>query len=44
MAVGHSKREEEGESIVIWRAGRYTSEDAHRALFEKAPSPGPSRS
>ena len=29
--------EEEGEKIVVRRAGRYTSEDVHRALFEKAP-------
>lgn len=29
--------EEEGDRIVIRRAGRYTSEDLHRALFEKAP-------
>jgi AbrB family looped-hinge helix DNA binding protein len=31
--------EEEGERIVIRRAGRYTSEDVHRALFEEAPEP-----
>jgi AbrB family looped-hinge helix DNA binding protein len=31
--------EEEGERIVVRRAGRYTSEDVHRALFEKAPGP-----
>jgi AbrB family looped-hinge helix DNA binding protein len=31
--------EEEGERIVIRRAGRYTSEDVHRALFEKPPEP-----
>ena len=29
----------EGESIVVRRAGRYTSEDVRRALFEKAPEP-----
>lgn len=28
---------EEGESIVIRRAGRYTSEDVHRALFPRQP-------
>lgn len=27
--------EEEGEKIVVRRSGRYTSEDVHRALFEK---------
>ena len=31
--------EEEGERIVVRRAGRYTSEDLHRALFEEAPQP-----
>jgi AbrB family looped-hinge helix DNA binding protein len=31
--------EEEGERIVVRRAGRYTSEDLHRALFEQAPEP-----
>lgn len=31
--------EEEGEKIVVRRAGRYTSEDVHRALFETAPEP-----
>ncbi|MEA2600665.1 MAG: antitoxin PrlF [Acidobacteriota bacterium] len=31
--------EEEDERIVIRRAGRYTSEDVHRALFERAPAP-----
>lgn len=31
--------EEEGEPVVIQRAGRYTSEDVHRALFEEAPEP-----
>jgi antitoxin PrlF len=28
---------EEGEKIVVSRAGRYTSEDVHRALFRKQP-------
>jgi len=31
--------DEDGEKIVVRRAGRYTSEDVHRALFEKAPEP-----
>ena len=31
--------EEEGERIVVRRAGRYTSEDVHHALFEKPPEP-----
>ncbi len=31
--------DEEGERIVVRRAGRYTSEDVHRALFEKVPAP-----
>jgi AbrB family looped-hinge helix DNA binding protein len=31
--------EQEGERIVVRRAGRYTSEDVHRALFEDAPEP-----
>ena len=31
--------DEEGERIVVRRAGRYTSEDMHRALFEEAPEP-----
>jgi AbrB family looped-hinge helix DNA binding protein len=31
--------EQEGERIVVRRAGRYTSEDVHRALFEEAPKP-----
>jgi AbrB family looped-hinge helix DNA binding protein len=30
---------EDGERIVIRRAGRYSSEDVHRALFEKEPEP-----
>jgi len=29
--------DEEGSAIVVRRAGRYTSEDLHRALFEKPP-------
>lgn len=31
--------EEEGERIVVRRAGRYSSEDVHRALFEETPEP-----
>jgi AbrB family looped-hinge helix DNA binding protein len=31
--------DEEGERIVVRRTGRYSSEDVHRALFEKAPEP-----
>ena len=30
--------EAEGEKIVVRRAGRYTSEDVHRALFAAAPT------
>jgi len=31
--------EEEGERIMVRRAGRYTSEDVHQALFENTPEP-----
>jgi antitoxin PrlF len=31
--------DEEGEKIVVRRAGRYSSEDLHRALFEAPPEP-----
>jgi antitoxin PrlF len=31
--------EQEGGKIVVRRAGRYTSEDVHRALFPEAPRP-----
>jgi len=31
--------EEEGEKIVVRRAGSYTSEDVHRALFLEEPKP-----
>ena len=31
--------DEEGGTIVVRRAGRYTSEDVHRALFPDAPRP-----
>jgi antitoxin PrlF len=34
--------DDEGGKIVVRRAGRYTSEDVHRALFPKgAPKPRP---
>ena len=28
---------QQGESVVVRRAGRYTSEDVHRAVFPKSP-------
>ena len=31
--------DQEGERIVVRRAGRYTSEDLHRELFEESPTP-----
>lgn len=31
--------EEDGERMVVRRAGRYTSEDVHQALFEETPEP-----
>ncbi len=31
--------EEDGEKIVVRRAGRYASEDIYRALFEEPPAP-----
>ena len=31
--------DEEGDRIVVRKAGRYSSEDAHRALFPTAPRP-----
>jgi antitoxin PrlF len=31
---------EEGERVIVYRAGKYTSEDVHRALFpERLPKP-----
>ena len=33
--------EEEGERIVVRRAGRFTSEEVHRALFPETPEPRP---
>ena len=29
--------EEEGDRVIVRKAGRYSSEDIHRALFSKAP-------
>ncbi len=29
--------DEEGESVVVRKAGRYSSEDVHRALFARTP-------
>jgi len=31
--------DEDGESIVVRRAGRYTSEEIHRKLFARTPAP-----
>ena len=31
--------EDDGERVVVRRAGRYSSEDIHRAVFRKAPRP-----
>jgi bifunctional DNA-binding transcriptional regulator/antitoxin component of YhaV-PrlF toxin-antitoxin module len=31
--------DEDGGAIVVRRAGRYSSEDVHRALFPRAPKP-----
>jgi AbrB family looped-hinge helix DNA binding protein len=31
--------EEEGENVVVRKAGRFSSEDIHRALFAKRPRP-----
>lgn len=31
--------EEDGERIVVRRAGRFTSEEVHRALFPETPRP-----
>jgi len=31
--------EEEGERVIVRRAGRYTSEDIHRAVFARPPRP-----
>jgi antitoxin PrlF len=31
--------DEDGERIIVRRAGRYTSEDLHKAIFAKPPKP-----
>ena len=31
--------DEEGEKVVVRKAGRYSSEDIHRAVFAKQPRP-----
>lgn len=31
--------DEDGEQVVVRRAGRYTSEDVHRSLFPTTPKP-----
>lgn len=31
--------EEEGEKVVVRKAGRYTSEDIHHAVFARPPKP-----
>lgn len=31
--------DEEGDRVVVRKAGRYSSEDIHRALFSRAPRP-----
>ena len=31
--------DEDGEQVVVRRAGRYTSEDVHRSLFPTTPTP-----
>jgi AbrB family looped-hinge helix DNA binding protein len=31
--------EEDGDRVVVRKAGRYSSEDIHRALFSKTPRP-----
>ena len=31
--------DDDGGAIVVRRAGRYSSEDVHRALFSRAPKP-----
>ena len=31
--------DDEGEQVVVRRAGRFTSEDVHRSLFPTAPRP-----
>jgi AbrB family looped-hinge helix DNA binding protein len=31
--------DEDGDTVIVRRAGRYTSEDIHRALFTRTPKP-----
>jgi AbrB family looped-hinge helix DNA binding protein len=31
--------DDEGDRVIVRRAGRYTSEDVHRSLFPRAPKP-----
>jgi AbrB family looped-hinge helix DNA binding protein len=31
--------DDNGEEVVVRRAGRYTSDDLHRSLFQKPPKP-----
>jgi AbrB family looped-hinge helix DNA binding protein len=31
--------DDDGENVVVRRAGRYTSEDVHRSLFPRRPKP-----
>jgi AbrB family looped-hinge helix DNA binding protein len=31
--------DEDGDSVIVRKAGRYTSEDIHRALFARTPKP-----
>jgi AbrB family looped-hinge helix DNA binding protein len=31
--------EDEGDRVVVRRAGRYSSEDIHRAVFKRSPKP-----
>jgi antitoxin PrlF len=31
--------DDDGEKVVVRRAGRYTSEDVHRSLFSTSPKP-----
>lgn len=42
MSIGPGsvpEQEEDDQRTVVRRAGRYTSEDVHGALFEEAPEP-----
>jgi len=31
--------EDEGDRVIVRRAGRYSSEDIHRAVFKRTPKP-----